>query len=273
MEYRLATEVEVEAVHKLVESTIKTIYPKYYPTEVVKFFCTHHNRDAIVQDVANGKVSILIIENEIVGTGCFVNNHITRVYVLPKHQGKGYGTFIVEKIEAEIKKNYDKAFLDASLPAARLYEKLGYKTIKHEKYLLENEVILVYEVMEKELHSANTEVNYDGKFFVPKMNSENGEVDGQTVFSYHQNGNLLWAEYSGGDVIKGTLIGTVKQNGCLEFTYQHVNTGMQTRVGMCQSRPKFLENGKLELTEEWQWMNGDCSKGTSVLAEVTNDLL
>ena len=105
------------------------------------------------------------------------------------------------------------------------------------------------------------------------MNSENGEVDGQTVFSYHQNGNLLWAEYSGGDVIKGTLIGTVKQNGCLEFTYQHVNTGMQTRVGMCQSRPKFLENGKLELTEEWQWMNGDCSKGTSVLAEVTNDLL
>ena len=105
------------------------------------------------------------------------------------------------------------------------------------------------------------------------MNTENGEVDGQTVFSYHQNGNLLWAEYSGGDVIKGTLIGTVKQNRCLEFTYQHVNTGMQTRVGMCQSRPKFLENGKLELTEEWQWMNGDCSKGTSVLAEVTNDLL
>ena len=40
-----------------------------------------------------------------------------------------------------------------------LYEKLGYQTIKHEKYLLENDVILAYEVMEKELHTANTEVN------------------------------------------------------------------------------------------------------------------
>ena len=268
MEYRLATINETETVHELVESTIKTIYPKYYPTEVVDFFCNHHNRDALAVDVTNERVSVLIVDDEMVGTGCFVDNHITRVYVLPKHQGKGYGTFIIENLEAEIKKCNKRAVLDASLPAARLYEKLGYQTIKHEKYQLENDVVLAYEVMEKELHTANTEVNYDGKFFVPEINSENGEVDGQTIFSYHQDGNLLWAEYSGGDIIKGTLIGMVKPDGFLEFTYQHVNNQMQTRVGKCQSTPKFLENGKLELTEEWQWMNGDCSKGTSVLEEV-----
>ena len=268
MEYRLATINEIETVHELVESTIKTIYPKYYPTEVVDFFCNHHNRDALAVDVTSERVSVLIVDDEMVGTGCFVDNHITRVYVSPKHQGKGYGTFIIETLEAEIKKCYKRAVLDASLPAARLYEKLGYQTIKHEKYQLENDVVLAYEIMEKELHVANTEVNYDGKFFVPKMNSENGEVDGQTVFSYHQDENLLWAEYSGGDIIKGTLIGMVKPDGFLEFTYQHVNNQMQTRVGKCQSTPKILENGKLELTEEWQWMNGDCSEGKSVLVEV-----
>ena len=170
MEYRLATINETETVHELVESTIKTIYPKYYPTEVVNLFCNHHNRNAIAQDVTAGKVSVLIVDGEMAGTGCFEDNHITRLYVSPKHQGKGYGTFIIETIEAEIKKNYNRAVLDASLPAARLYEKLGYQTIKHEKYQLENDVVLAYEVMEKELHAANTKVNYDGKNFVPKMN-------------------------------------------------------------------------------------------------------
>lgn len=34
------------------------------------------------------------------------------------------------------------------------------------------------------------------------MNSENGEVNEQTIFTYHQNGKLLWADYSGGNILK-----------------------------------------------------------------------
>ena len=48
--------------------------------------------------------------------------------------------------------------------------------------------------MEKELHKISSKTNYDGRKFIPRMNSENGEVSDQTVFSYHQNGSLLWAE-------------------------------------------------------------------------------
>lgn len=58
----------------------------------------------------------------------------------------------MKTIEAQIGEKYDKAYLDASLPAAALYEEMGYLTIKHEHYPVENGVILVYEVMEKELH-------------------------------------------------------------------------------------------------------------------------
>lgn len=100
------------------------------------------------------------------------------------------------------------------------------------------------------------------------MNSENGEVDAQTVFSYHQNGTLLWAEYSGGDIFKGTLIGTVAQDGVLDFVYQHMNTNMQLRTGKCHSKPTIMENGKIQLSEEWQWTSGDCSEGTSLLIEI-----
>ncbi len=149
MNYKLAIGENAESVYNLVQNTIKTVYPKYYPAEVVDFFCVHHGIETIKKDIESDNMSVLVVDNEIVGTGSFVDNHITRVYVSPDCQGKGYGTFIIKSIENEIAKKYDKAYLDASLPAARLYEKLGYKTVSHEKYPVENGVILAYEIMEK----------------------------------------------------------------------------------------------------------------------------
>lgn len=165
MIYELATIEDLQAVFDVVQHTIKTIYPKYYPAEVVDFFCEHHSKNAILKDIANGYVSVLKIDGKIIATGCFVENHITRVYVLPEHQKKGYGTFIVKNIEDQIIDRYDRAYLDASLPAAALYERLGFSTIKHERYPVENGVILAYEVMEKVLHKVSTDINYDGRNF------------------------------------------------------------------------------------------------------------
>lgn len=159
MIYELATIKDLQTVYDVVQHTIKTIYPKYYPTEVVDFFCEHHNKDAILKDIENGDVSVLKVDEKIIGTGCFVKNHVTRVYVLPEYQKKGYGTFIMKNIEAQMSESYENAYLDASLPAAALYEKLGFSTIKHERYPVKNGVILVYEVMEKELYKNDTSIN------------------------------------------------------------------------------------------------------------------
>ena len=224
--------------------------------------------EKIEKDIKNGYVSVLKIDGTIVATGCFVDDHITRVYVLPEHQKKGYGTFIMKNIEEQIGEKFDKAYLDASLPVAALYEKLGFVNVMHERYPVENGVILVYEVMEKELHKISTDINYDGRKFIPKMNSENGEVGEQTNFTYHQNGNLLWDEYSGGDILKGSLIGSVLCNGELDFVYHHMNQNMQIKTGKCHSVPTVQENGKIELSEKWQWTSGDYSKGESLLVEV-----
>lgn len=203
-----------------------------------------------------------------IGTGCFEDNHITRVYVLPEHQKMGYGTFIIKNIEAQIMEKYDKAYLDASLPAAALYEKMGFSTIKHGRYPVENGVIFAYEVMEKELNKASTDICYDGRRFIPKMNSENGEVSEQTTFTYHQNGKLLWADYSGGDILRGSLIGTVSINGELDFVYHHMNQDMQIKTGKCHSVPTVLEDGRIELSEKWEWTSGNYSEGESLLVEV-----
>ena len=151
MEYKKATLQESESIYEMVQTTIKTVYPKYYPKEVVDFFCEHHSLENILKDIENGVVGVLVDDDRMVGTGCYQNNHITRVYVLPEFQGRGFGSFIMEQLEDIIAVEYDKVFLDASLPACHLYEKRGYQTIRHDRWNVENGVVLVYEIMEKKL--------------------------------------------------------------------------------------------------------------------------
>lgn len=268
MEYVKATEKDLEDISILVKATIQEIYPQYYPKEVVDFFCKLHCKKNIFEDIKSGFVGILRADNMIVGTGCCKDNHITRVYVKTECQGKGYGTYIMQCLENQIRLQYDTVYLDASLPASHLYEKRGYQTTKHEKWIVENGRILVYEVMVKSLPKSVTNICYDGKFFVPQRNTQNGEVDGNTVFEYHQKENMLWADYAGGDIIKGHLIGTVTENGELDFCYLHINKQKQVRTGVCHSVPHMLDNGKIELSEKWQWLNGDKSEGKSVVVEI-----
>lgn len=153
-DYIKATEKDEERIFELVQNTIRAIYPKYYPQEVVTFFCELHNRAAICEDIRKGYVGILVEGQQLVGTGSCQDDHITRVYVAPEYQGQGYGSYIMHCLEKEISRKYAAACLDASLPASHMYEKRGYQTIRHEKYSVENGVTLVYEVMEKDLQPA-----------------------------------------------------------------------------------------------------------------------
>lgn len=152
MEYIKATEKDLDQIVMLVQETIKTIYPKYYPKEVVDFFCELHCKDNIAKDISDGSVGIIKDNDTMVGTGCYQDNHITRVYVKPEYQGQGYGSYIMECLENKISLEYTSVYLDASLPASHLYETRGYQTIKHDRQNVENGVILVYEVMEKTFH-------------------------------------------------------------------------------------------------------------------------
>ena len=109
---------------------------------------------------------------------------------------------------------------------------------------------------------------YNNKTFRPASNTSNGEVDNTTRFHYHQDGPIVWAEYSGGSIKKGSLIATVSTDGSLDMRYHHVNTDGQLMTGKCKSVPETLEDGRLRLKETWQWTSGDNSSGESVLEEV-----
>lgn len=113
-----------------------------------------------------------------------------------------------------------------------------------------------------------TKINYDNKTFASVENSETGEVSSQTTFRYHQQDDLVWAEYAGGAIRFGSLIAKVTDGDCLEMRYQHLNVNGDLMTGKCFSTPEILKDGRIRLHEKWQWTSGDCSEGASIIEEI-----
>ena len=111
-------------------------------------------------------------------------------------------------------------------------------------------------------------INYHNKIFKPISNSANGETSAETTFHYRQVGNILTAEYAGGRIQKGQLIGWVDEQGNIDMRYQQINDKNQLLTGICHSKPEQLPNGKIRLHECWQWTSGDCSHGESIIEEL-----
>lgn len=54
MEYRKANLEDLQKVYEIVQETVKTIYPGYYPQEIVDFFSQLHSRENIEKDIESG---------------------------------------------------------------------------------------------------------------------------------------------------------------------------------------------------------------------------
>nr|WP_202512505.1 hypothetical protein [Streptomyces sp. SID3343] len=101
--------------------------------------------------------------------------------------------------------------------------------------------------------------------FVPLDRPEHGEVDASTRFAYHERDGAVWAEYSGGDIVRGRLVGTRHEDE-LDFRYVQLNRSGGTASGHCVSRVSLLPDGRLRLDETWEWESRD-GKGTSVVEQ------
>ena len=60
MEYIKANEKDAGWIFTIVQDTIRTIYPQYYPGEVVDFFCELHCKEHISEDIRNGHVGVFL---------------------------------------------------------------------------------------------------------------------------------------------------------------------------------------------------------------------
>jgi len=268
MEIKNYSELYFSDVFDVVHKTIEEIYPKYYPKSAVEFFHNHHSVENMRKQMPNEFTLVLLDNNKIIGTGTLFENEIKRFFILPEYQGKGYGKKLLNELEKNINgEKYDNFVLDSSLGAVEFYRKNNYVYKNYKTIELSDKNNLCYLEMEKNIN-ANYRINYDNKIFTNLENTENGEVNKDTLFYYHQYNGIFWAEYYGGTIKKGYLLGLVNKNGELEMNYEHINTNNETKTGKCYSIPKILENGRIELLEKWEWTNGDKSKGESKVVEI-----
>ncbi|WP_318204005.1 hypothetical protein [Streptomyces sp. SCL15-4] len=107
----------------------------------------------------------------------------------------------------------------------------------------------------------------DGLFFAPVSDQAPGQVGTRTRFAYHEKDGEIWADYAGGDVVRGHLVGT-REGDRLDFRYVQLRTDGTTASGHCVSMVEELADGRLRLAETWEWESAP-GRGTSVVEQVT----
>ena len=118
MKYRKAGRQDLAAVMALICDTIYTVYPRYYPQGCVDFFLDWHSPERVAASIEAGQVNLLLDSGgRLVGTGSQEGNYISRVFVRPEYQGRGYGRMILDRLEAAVGEAWSAVRLDASLPA------------------------------------------------------------------------------------------------------------------------------------------------------------
>ncbi|MEU8464522.1 hypothetical protein [Streptomyces sp. NPDC029003] len=105
----------------------------------------------------------------------------------------------------------------------------------------------------------------DGLVFVPVADQAPGQVGRRTRFAYHEQDGQVWAEYHGGDVIRGHLVGT-RAGDTVDFRYVQLRLDGTTASGHCVSLVRELPDGRLRMEETWTWESREGS-GTSVVEQ------
>ncbi|QHC29074.1 hypothetical protein [Streptomyces sp. HF10] len=106
----------------------------------------------------------------------------------------------------------------------------------------------------------------DGLVLAPVADRSAGQVGTRTRFAYHEQDGAIWAEYRGGDIVRGHLVGT-HAGDRLDFRYVQLRTDGSTACGHCVSTVVELPDGRVRLEETWEWESGPGS-GTSVVEQV-----
>lgn len=104
--------------------------------------------------------------------------------------------------------------------------------------------------------------SYDGRTFGPIQPGP-----GSVVGHYHQQADLVWADFAGGAVRTGRLVGVRDRAGVIEAAYCQVMLDGEVVAGRCLSTPTVLPDGRVRLTE--QWHRADGSSGVSYIEELS----
>lgn len=111
-----------------------------------------------------------------------------------------------------------------------------------------------------------SEINFNNKTFSLLENSENGKVNSETIFKYKQEGNLVTANYYGGNIKYGKIIANLSNN-TLNMLYQCITTENELKAGKAIAEISLTINNKMKLKLNWEWLGDKNEHGISEYIE------
>ena len=118
------------------------------------------------------------------------------------------------------------------------------------------------------MSQSHEKLSLDNRVFVPVENSDNGVVSGKTRFHFWQDGMVFYADYFGGDVREGHIIGTFDKDGTGDLLYHCLTTDKQLKAGKAKAVFSKTQDNRLAFELDWEWITGDHSWGQSRYEEV-----
>ena len=105
-----------------------------------------------------------------------------------------------------------------------------------------------------------------------KMNvvktADNGVVNQDTIFFFSQKENVVSAEYQGGKILQGYLIGKLSTQNQLEFSYCQMQLDGKLDNGLSLCQLSKNEEEKLLLIEHFEWKSRPGEFGTNIFQEL-----
>ena len=112
---------------------------------------------------------------------------------------------------------------------------------------LENEQANVEEVAE-----SDTKIDLNGMSMNAVETDENGVIGVDTIFNFKQSSGYVTAEYAGGKIRQGYLVG-INSGTTLTFKYCQLETDGTLNGGESTCRLEYGDNGLLRIVENFEW--------------------
>lgn len=108
--------------------------------------------------------------------------------------------------------------------------------------------------------------DFNHKTFSLLENSSEGKANSETIFKYRQDGDLVTADYFGGEIRYGKIIAILK-NEALHMRYQCLTETNELKSGKAVAAISLTSKNKIKLRLDWEWLENSHTKGISEYLE------
>ncbi|MBI5635413.1 GNAT family N-acetyltransferase [Candidatus Micrarchaeota archaeon] len=131
IQVREFTEQDAQSVGSLVKKAVEGLPKETYGQYLSEYY-SRNSPKALLDFLQHGAIFVAVEGQSVVGTARldFIKQKIYGMFVDPSFQGRGVGALLLDAVEKlAAKKGFKQVVLSSTIPAARFYEKRGFKRI------------------------------------------------------------------------------------------------------------------------------------------------